>query len=230
MFSLEILWTHLLAAVIGCTVFAFANMLMAVFIALWVAARREERIEPESNTPLSGLVLWGGILLAISIPFYALCPFLFSVVGLADPGFFTREVVRFAVACFLIVPVGVLLSRIFPRLLVVGIPAERKGRGVGFLMAINTFGCLLGLFLGNFFLIPVLGSELALKSLAVLLSLVAWLVYRRNPNEARVRTSYLKRYGFAIPIVAVLCVVVPSWPPSWFLSNRAIYFRLKQRR
>jgi spermidine synthase len=226
MFSLEILWTHLLGAVIGCSVFAFANMLMAVFIALWVAARREERIGPESNTPLSALVLWGGILLALSVPFYALSPFLFSLLGLVNPDFIVREVARFAVACFLIIPTGVLLSRIFPRLLAVGVPNDRKGRGVGYLLAINTFGCLLGLFFGNFFLIPVLGSQIALKSLAVLLSLVAWIVYRRNPAEQRAHTGYLSRFGFAIPLAAMLCVIVPSWRPAWFLSNRAIYFRL----
>jgi spermidine synthase len=223
MFALEIVWTHLLATVIGSSVYAFANMLLAVFAALYLAARREE--QPQSaRTPLSRLVLLASILLAISVPFYAISPILFSIVGLGEPGFFVREVARVAVACFLIVPVGILLSRIFPRLLAVGIPAGRKGRGVGFLLSINTFGCLLGLFLGNFVLIPLVGSQIALKGMAVLLGLVAWIVYRRSPKTPQTPSLFQYKAEFALLILAVVAVAVPSWPPSLLLSNRNTYF------
>jgi spermidine synthase len=225
MFALEIIWTHLLATVIGSSVYAFANMLFAVFLALYLAARREER--PDSvRTPLSRLVLLGSILLAISIPFYALSPLLFSVMGLFSPGFFVREIARVVVACFLIVPTGVLLSRIFPRLLAVGIPPERKGRGVGFLLSINTVGCLLGLFFGNFFLIPVMGSEIALKGLAILLGLIAWIIFRRDPQNRRAPVQFLSKFGFVLPILAVAALIIPSWPPSLLLSNRSTYFEM----
>jgi spermidine synthase len=225
MFALEIIWTHLLATVIGLSVYAFADMLFAVFLALYLAARREEGSD-SVRTPLSRLVLLGSILLALSIPFYALSPLLFSAMGLFSPGFFVREIARVVVACFLIVPTGVLLSRIFPRLLAVGIPPERKGRGVGFLLSINTFGCLLGLFLGNFFLIPVVGSEFSLKGLAILLGLIAWIVFRRDPQNQRSPAEFLSRFGFALPILALVALIVPSWPPSLLLSNRSTYFGL----
>jgi spermidine synthase len=225
MFALEIIWTHLLATVIGSSVYAFANMLFAVFLALYLAARREERSD-SVRTPLSRLILLGSILLAISIPFYALSPILFSVLGLFSPGFFVREIARVVVACFLIVPTGVLLSRIFPRLLAVGIPPERKGRGVGFLLSINTFGCLLGLFLGNFFLIPVMGSEIALKGMAILLGLIAWIVFRRDTQYRRAPVQFLSRFGFVLPILALAALIIPSWPPSLLLSNRSTYFGL----
>jgi len=224
LFALEIIWTHLLAAVIGSSVYAFANMLFAVFLALYLAARREERLDSDSRTPLSRLVLLGSILLALSVPFYALSPLLFSAIGVLSPGFLVREIARVAVACLLIVPVGILLSRIFPRLLAVGVPPERKGRGVGFLLAINTFGCLLGLFLGDFFLIPVVGSEFALKGLAILLGLIAWIVYRRSSQNGRAPAQFLSKFGFALPILALLALVIPSWPPSLLLSNRSTYF------
>jgi len=226
MFALEIIWTHLLATVIGSSVYAFANMLFAVFLALYLAARYEERPDSDLRTPLSWLVFLGSILLALSIPFYALSPFLFSAIGLFSPSFFVREIARVVVACFLIVPVGIFLSRIFPRLLAVGVPPKRKGRGVGFLLAINTFGCLLGLLLGNFVLIPVLGSELALKGLAILLGVIAWIVYRRSPKDRRMPAQFMSRFGFALPVLALLVLVIPSWPPSLLLSNRSTYFGL----
>jgi len=225
-FALEIIWTHLLAAVIGTSIYAFANMLFAVLLALYLAARREERLISNSRTPLSWLVLWGSVLLALSVPFYALSPLLFSVLGLISPGFFVREFARVVVACFLIVPVGFLLSRIFPRLLVVGVSPQREARTVGFLLSINTFGCLLGLFLGNFVLIPLVGSEFALKGLAVLLGFIAWIVYRRSPRKAQVPAHSASRFAFALPVLALLALAVPSWPPSLLLSNRSTWFGL----
>jgi len=225
-FALEIIWTHLLAAVIGTSIYAFANMLFAVLLALYVAAKREERLISDSRTPLSWLVLWGSVLLALSVPFYALSPLLFSALGLVSPGFFVREIARVVVACFLIVPVGFLLSRIFPRLLAVGVSPQREGRGVGFLLSINTFGCLLGLFLGNFVLIPLVGSEFALKGLAVFLGLVAGIVYRRTPRNAPAPALLLSRFAIAISVLALLALVVPSWPPSLLLSNRSTWFNL----
>ena len=226
MFALEILWTHLLAAVIGGTVFAFANMLFAVFVGLYLAAKREAKPESRSRTSLATLVLWGSILLALSVPFYAWSPFLFSALGLFSPGFIVRQVALAAVACFLIVPVALFLSRIFPRLLVVGVPIERKGRGVGFLLAINTFGCLLGLFLSNLVLIPVFGSQVALKGVAAVLGLIAWMVYRHSRKDNTAPAKPLFHFGFALTILFLVVLVAPWWPPRLLLSQRALYFGL----
>lgn len=222
LFALELIWTHLLATVIGATVYAFANMLMAVFLALYLAARREDEHGVATRAPLAYLILWGSILLAISIPFYALSPLLFSVMGLFSPGFLARELARLLVAGGLIVPVGYMLSRIFPRLLAVGISREQRGRSLGLLLAVNTFGCLLGLFVADFVLIPRLGSQYSLKGLAVLLGLSALLVYRRNPQAKS------SRVGITVvgSVLAVAALVIPSWPPSLLLSNRSTYFNL----
>jgi spermidine synthase len=221
MFALELIWTHLLATVIGATVYAFANMLLAVFLGLYLAAHREEKRTREVATPLAYLVLWGSVLLALSIPLYALFPLLFSVMGLFSPGFLPRELARLLVAGVLIVPVGYLLSRIFPRLLAVGVPREKRGRALGLLLSVNTFGCLLGLFVADFVLIPRLGSEYSLKGLAVLLALSALLVDRRG--EAK---RFARGFALAWPVLAVAALVIPSWPPSLLLSNRSTYFNL----
>ena len=223
MFALELIWTHLLAAVIGASVYAFADMLIAVFLGLFLAARREEKVDRAAAMPLAYLVLWGSILLAISIPFYALFPLLFSFVGLFSPGFLTRELARLLVAGVLIVPVGFMLSRIFPRLLWTGIAPDKRGRSLGLLLAVNTFGCLMGLFLADFVLIPRLGSEYSMKGLAVLLGLCALLAYRHK------RQTHFKATAWAsiLSVVAVAALVIPSWPPSLLLSNRSTYFSVE---
>lgn len=222
MFALELIWTHLLATVIGATVYAFANMLLAVFLGLYLAAHREEKRTGGAATPLAYLVLWGSILLALSIPLYALFPLLFSVMGLFSPGFLPRELARLLVAGVLIVPVGYLLSRIFPRLLAVGVPREKRGRALGLLLSVNTFGCLLGLFVADFVLIPRIGSEHSLKGLAVLLALSALLVDRRGAQAKR----FARGFVLAWPVLAIAALVIPSWPPSLLLSNRSTYFNL----
>ena len=226
MFALEILWTHLLGAVIGGSVYAFADMLFAVFVGLYLAARQEASSEIQSRRPLAILVLWGSILLALSIPFYAWSPFLFSFLGLFSPNFLVREFAILAVACFLIVPVATLLSRIFPRLLAAGVTPQHKGRRVGFLLAVNTLGCLLGLFLGNFILIPVFGSEISLKGLAATLGLIAAALVWRTRSHIASAAAPISRRGWVAVGLAFLAVIVPSWPPSLFLSGRNIYFGL----
>jgi spermidine synthase len=225
-FALEIIWMHLLAAVVGNSVYAFANMLFAVFVGLYLAANREEKPAAISRTSLAWLVLWGSVILVFSVPFYAWSPLLFSAIGLFSPGFLIRQVVLVAVACFLIVPVAMLLSRIFPRLLAVGVPSQHKGRGVGFLLAINTFGCLLGLFLGNFVLIPVFGSQNALKGLAATLGVIAYLVYRQSRKAGAALVRPLSRFVLVISGLAIVALMVPWWPPHLLLSDRSTYFGL----
>jgi spermidine synthase len=226
LFALEIVWTHLLAAVIGLTVYAFADMLIAVFIGLYIGADREAHPDSDSRPPLSALVLLSGLFLALSVPFYAWSPLLFSALGLLSPGFIIRQVALVAVGCFLIVPVAMLLSRIFPRVLAAGVPPERRGRGVGFLLSINTFGCLLGLFLGNFVLIPVFGSQITLKGLAVFLALIAWIVSLRGGKGSVTILRRFPKLGVVAAILALVVVIVPCWPPRLLLSGRSIYFHL----
>ena len=225
-FALEIVWTHMLSTVIGLSIYSFANMLIAVFIGLYLAALRETRQDGSPRSSLVELVLWGSLALAFSVPFYAWTPFLFSAIGLFSPGFFVRQVSILAVACFLIVPAAMLLSRIFPRLLLVGVPPERKGRGVGFLLAVNTFGCLLGLMVGNFVLVPFLGGQVTLKALAALLGLIAWFLHNRNRKANPASTPSI-RFGYALAFLLVVVLAVPWWPPSLLLSNRSTYFALK---
>ena len=61
-------------------------MLLAVLLSLLLAARAlRERLAPESTTPLSWLILLGECVAWHSVPFYALSPLLFSVLGLVPP-------------------------------------------------------------------------------------------------------------------------------------------------
>jgi hypothetical protein len=156
LFALEILWTHLLSAVIGSSVYAFSTMLAAVLAALYWAARTESSSKP--RVPLPALVFRGAVLLAITIPLIPLSTFVFSLVGLPRPGFAVRELTRLVVAFGLIVPVGVAISQIFPRLLEDGVVAGAESRQIGRLTAANTVGCLGGLLVTRFVLIPSFGS------------------------------------------------------------------------
>jgi spermidine synthase len=228
LFALEILWTHLLAAVIGTSVYAFSNMLLAVLVALYLAARTEGTPEAR-RARLAPLVLRGALLLAVTIPLIAMSGFVFSFVGLFDPPFVVRELTRLVVALTLIVPVGYALSRIFPRLLMSCIAVGRESRSIGLLTSVNTAGCLSGLLLARFFLIPVLGSATSLRIIVAVLVLscvVAAGRHRADLSLGAIAPSWRARLVLLAGLVGFFW---PSWYPTWLLSNRNVYFTVRSQ-
>jgi spermidine synthase len=225
LFALEILWTHLLSAVVGTSVYAFSNMLFAVLVALYLAARSEGTVGTQ-RVSLPLLVLKGAVLLALSIPLIALSNFAFAFVGLVDPSFLVRELTRLVVALLLIVPVGYALSRIFPRLLMACIANGRESRSIGLLTSVNTAGCLSGLLLARFFLIPVLGTAASLRIIVVGLVVCCFLAAGRRGAELRGAIAPTRRSQLVLA-AAIVAFVWPSWYPRWLLSNRNVYFNLR---
>ena len=227
-FALEIVWSHLLSIVIGASVYAFALMLLAVLAALFIAARQEDVGSDGRHQSLSRLILTGAVLLAITVPLFPLAPWVFGIAGTLGPGFVVRDVIRLAVACALIVPPGAYLSRVLPRLLTVAVPRERESLAVGILLGVNTMGCLAGLLLGQFVLIPMLGSELSLKVLVLVLTAAAMLAARRHPDvDAKPLLAGGRRK--LVAALTVVALAVPDWYPPWLLSARGNYFNYRSR-
>ncbi len=218
LFSLEILWTHLLGAVIGTSVYAFSNMLLSVLVSLCVAAYRTD----DRSASLSTLLWIGALRLSLSIALLALASFVFAVVGILDPGFTVREITRLSVAVALIGPVAVTISRIFPRLLD-DVSENQSCAAVGLLTAVNTIGCLVGLLVGRFVLISGVGSANSLRLIVGLLVVGSmWF----GGGAARSLADNTRKTRRLLLFVAAAAFVLPTWRPSWFLSGRNIYFSL----
>jgi len=193
-FALEVLWTHLVGVVIGCSIYAFSWMLTAVLLGLligaWVVNRRRRR----GGTINPAFLFQGGaLLLLLQLLLWDRTPLFFSLVPPAalQGSFYFAELYKLAVTCLLLVPASTVLGLIYPTLLA---SPQLEGEGnshlSGYLCAANSLGCLTGALLGVFVLIPWLGSELSLKVISLALA-AFWLLFliQEQPTPRRLRLA-----------------------------------------
>lgn len=181
-FALEVIWTHLIGVVIGCSVYAFSWMLAAVLLGLLLGAFLVNRAVGQGDfVSLPPLFLLAALALLGQFLLWDV-PWLFSIVPPArfQNSFYFAESYKIYVTCILLVPQAALLGLIYPRLLASS-QSDRHSYLAGYLSAANSLGCLTGALLGTFVLIPKLGSELSLKCIIVVMALFWLLFLRRQP-------------------------------------------------
>jgi spermidine synthase len=224
-FALEIVWTHLIGAVVGGSVYAFSWMLTSVLIGLWAGswlANRWKGMRPAKVLQLSAF------LLLLQLVAWPLAPALFIIAPTwVFPGFYTRELYRLLVACLLIVPSACSLGLIYPTLLkspalLKSPSADREGSAwfAGYLSAANSFGCLAGALLSTFVLVNRFGSESSLKLIVLILGAL-WLFFDfREPKKGlRPRLVTTVMAGMLIWGAAVA-----TWNWGYLTSGASMYF------
>lgn len=194
-FTLEVLWTHLIATLLGASVYAFASMLALVLLGLFFGALRARRTsEPASAAAFSKVLGRSALLLILQFRLwdYIQIGFLAQIPGWMK-SFYTVEGFKFLLGALLIVPPSALLGTLYPMLL--RHPTLRRPGAswfVGYLNLANSVGCLAGAILGVFFFIPVLGTEWSLKIIVVALAVTGSVfLWRERPG----RTAFLKTVG-----------------------------------
>jgi spermidine synthase len=186
-FALEVLWTHLIATLLGASVYAFASMLAAVLIGLFLGSLRARRTaEPVSPAAFSKVLRWSALVLVVQFRLwdYIQIAYLTQIPDWMK-SFYTVEGFKFLLGALLIVPPAALLGTLYPMLL--RHPTlSRPGAGyfVGYLNMANSVGCLAGAILGVFFFIPVVGTEWSLKFIVLALALSgAVFLWRAQPSR-----------------------------------------------
>jgi spermidine synthase len=219
-FAFEVLWTHLIAIVLGSSVYAFSIMLLMVLAGLLAAARWVKRAVTLGRPMFWGQALMAsGAMLLLEFRLWDLgqIAFLWTPPE-ALRTFWFAEAVKLALGALLIVPAAAALGTIFPSLLDSKL-LKQEGRThlVGYLNAANSVGCLAGAALGLFVLIPGLGAELSMKLLTVLL-LVLGVVATRMEQP--------KRLGRELATAAVLVALlsVTGWNRFILTSGANVYF------
>ena len=177
-FSLEVLWTHLISAVMGNSIYAFGTMLAIVLLGLGLGAAAVTRFYPPQKAftlaDLSSLAVASAVVLMLFSSFWPKVPLFFLTIGSSAHTFFQGECVRWALALLMLLPSAIFLGMIYPALFRLDIfPAEERGTVAGRLGAINAVGCILGALICGFLLIPYLGSEGTMRLLIVLSALGA---------------------------------------------------------
>lgn len=216
-FSCEVIAVHLLALVIGTSVYAFGLMLAIFLVCLSLGtplARWLERRLPSGALPVSmGLT---GLALLMSLPIWDQLPRLFVALGPSVRSWHGRELVR-GLAAFtaLAVPVT-LMGTTFP-LIMRSVRGQHAVRDIGRITSCNTVGSILGSLLGGYVVLEALGSywSLFLVAMAYLLGSVL--------AEGRKRSIISPSYLIAAGAV-LLGVLLPPWNMQRLTNGANVYF------
>jgi len=218
-FALEIIWIHLVGAVVGGSIYAFSWMLTSVLIGLWAGswiANRSKGMRPAK------VFLSSAFALLIQLSAWPLAPALFVIApAWVATGFYTRELFRLLVACVLIVPSACSLGLIYPTLLKSPqINREENAWFAGYLSAANSIGCLAGALLSTFVLVNRLGSELSLKVITLTLGGL-WLFFDLREPKHGFRPRLVTAVMAGMLIWGATAV---TWNWSYLTSGASMYF------
>jgi spermidine synthase len=224
--SYEVIWSRVLALIIGSSVYAFSIMLTTFLIGLAlgasIASRAVDRIRRpaiafailELGVGITSLI---GAYLFNDLPYYFVQ--LYHWVG--STGFVVLLFARFVIASLVMIVPTLLLGGLFPLVVRIVSNVDRaSGRTVGDAYAANTLGAIAGSFASGFVLVPLLGLLGSLKLCVALnfvisagLLLICWFPRRRMPVLATALASLV--------LVVVALTVEPPWDPE--VMSSAVY-------
>jgi spermidine synthase len=235
--SYEVIWSRVLALIIGSSVYAFSIMLTTFLVGLAAGAAMAARLVDRINRPVrmfAFIEVAVGVTSLIGAYMFNDLPYVFVQLyrWVDSSAFGLLLFARFLIASFVMIVPTFLLGALFP--LVVRIISGRKlarttGRTVGDAYAANTLGAIAGSFASGFILIPWLGLLGSLKLCVALNFVVAaaafWVSAKRSPrkgNESR-RANVSSTVGFATSALLIVVVALgePPWDPE--VMSSAVY-------
>lgn len=222
-FALEVVWTHLIAAVCGNSVYAFAAMLFAVLTGLFIGSAIASRLAPAGTdvgvaVPAFAIILGAALLVAQQIA-WPHVPHAFTVAGPHVHSFAGAEIARTGVTFALVVPVAILLGGVLPLLFRLrDFPLDAEATTAGAMTAANAIGCCAGALLAAFVLIPVVGSEASLLAIAIAYAAVGVAVLVLSSARTRI-------VGLAcVAATVAISGLAPHWDRLQLTSGENVYF------
>ncbi len=168
----EVVWERQLSLAFGVSVYATSAVLTAFMGGLalgsWLSGRLVSRYATAGKlSPAAGLRLYAAVVAAtagcalLTILLFPRLPALYTwIYRVAQPGFFTLNVIRFGLSVLLLLIPTILMGATLPALSHVLAQRETsRGRDVGALYAVNTFGGVLGAALAGLALIRLVGAR-----------------------------------------------------------------------
>jgi spermidine synthase len=218
-FSAEVVFTHLLALIIGNSAYAFGLILAVFLICLFFGASRAPALARRSGErALPTSLLFTGAALALTLPVWDRMPLLFAGSGSYITSFAGRETLR-AVAAFLILGLPVsFMGLTFPLLLQRVAPYATVGRLVGRLTAVNTVGAVVGSLVTGYLVLPALGSQRVLAASALFFVLLALATALVHAPTARKSTA------LGLGLCTLFVLFTPRWDLSRLTSGNNVYF------
>lgn len=201
--SYEVIWSRVLALIIGSSVYAFSIMLTTFLIGLAAGASLASRFVDRISRPVLafalieigvGVTSLGGAYMFNDLPYV----FIQLYRWLEATAFTVLLFTRFLVAMLVMIGPTLMLGALFPLVVrIVSRSRERAtGRMVGDVYAANTLGAITGSFASGFVLVPWLGLLGSLRLAATLnfivaaaMFLVSHLSEKRRDDKAVVSVS-----------------------------------------
>ena len=206
----EVIWTRILAMVLGPTAYSFSSMLLAFITGLAIGGVRASALRARTRHPGT----WLGVMLVVAAAAALGAALvvdrlpLVMAAAVTSPGAGFASVLQLQVALGIGVqlPMTVALGAAFPLALAHAAPAaDDAPRSAARLYTANTAGAIAGAVAASFYLVPVLGLQTALR-LTVALTMAAGLVVCMATTPRRGR--------FAVA-AAALALLGPLLLPQW---------------
>ncbi len=220
-FAAEVVLVHLLALVIGTSVYAFGLMLAIFLVCLGLGAWLGPRIFSRAPARASLAAALAGLLLAATVPLWDRLPQLFDAMAPYATTWAAREGGRALVAFVALLLPATAMGTLFP--LVLRELASRRdvGAGVGKIAAINTLGSIVGSIAGGFLLLPRLGSQQSLLVIAASYAVLG--LWSMRAQARRARTGSRAVYAASLATV-LLSFAMPRWDLVRLTSGANVYF------
>ena len=169
-FFYEVLWTRMLAHVLGGSIYAFATMLAAFLTGIALGSGLAGRVATDRSRAAYGFALTQVAIAALSMAVYAwMGPLIPEQRGMAQLAVY---------GVMIMLPATIFIGATFPLAVRLLARDEREAStSTARIYAWNTIGAILGAVLAGFYLIPTLGFEGSIK-LAVMinLSMALWTI------------------------------------------------------
>lgn len=203
--SYEVIWSRVLALIIGSSVYAFSIMLTTFLIGLAVGASAASRLVDRIRHPVFVFALIEvGVGTASFIGAYLFndLPYVFVQIYrfIGSSSFGILLFARFLIASLVMILPTLLLGALFPlvvKIVSTGEGARASGRTVGDAYAANTLGAIAGSFASGFILIPflgLLGSLRLCSALNFVIAVMLFIVSNRSVSE-RWRKKDKEKWG-----------------------------------
>jgi spermidine synthase len=226
-FAAEVVYVHMLALVIGTSVYAFGLMLAIFLVCLGVGAAVAPGLSARTGfaAPLTAAI--AGFALAATTPLWDRLPPLFDAMAPFATTWAVREICRGLVAFIALAGPAMAMGTLFPIVLREIASRPDVGAEVGKLTALNTIGSIGGSVCGGFLLLPRLGSQTSMLVIgggyAALALATAWM---RARGRERPRKHERAIVLCACAATLVLAVAMPRWDLARLTSGANVYFGL----
>ncbi|MGE3277803.1 MAG: fused MFS/spermidine synthase [Vicinamibacterales bacterium] len=222
--TLQVVWTRLLALILGPTTYAFSTI-VAVFIAgLALGSAIGARLAARARQPIVGLSLCLSTAVGLAVLASALVDWsllsMAEAVAAPDAAFASVLRQQAVLVGTLLVPMTVAFGAAFPFAVAVASRSdETVVSDLGTIYAVNTLGAIAGALLAGFVLVPALGLHDTIRLVTVLAGIA---------GAALVLPALVDRRGRIVAagvagIVVIAGLAVPAWNPLLLSSGAYKY-------